>query len=195
MSSTHMGYRMDTGRLQDSIEKAMEKPGITLIKTSSTDYQQANITILDSLVNIHSLSGIYVTVNKPYTTITNLLNEKNIDPSRIFFIDAISKDRDTEIDEQDNVMFVESPQNLTDISIVLTEAVETMPDTEKFVFFDSMSILTIYNDNKTVTKFAHYLTGKMRKWNVAGVIISVEDEMNDELISHLTQFCDNVIEV
>ncbi len=35
----------------------------------------------------------------------------------------------------------------------------------------------------------------MRTWNVAGVIISVEDKMNDELIAHLVQFVDNVIQV
>jgi len=186
---------MDEDRLQDGIEEALGDNSITLMKTSSETYQATNLAIVDALVNDHELPGIYVTVNKPYTTITRLLEENDIDPGRVFFIDAISKDMDTDREDADNVIFIESPQRLTDISIVMTDAVQGMNDRERFVFFDSMSILTIYNDSKTVTKFAHYLTGKMRKWNVAGVIISVEDEMNDELISHLTQFCDNVIEI
>lgn len=186
---------MDTERLDEEIDNALERSGITLLKTSSEQYQATNLEIMRDLIEDHDLPGVYVTVNKPYGTITNLLEDNDIDTSRIFFIDAISEDLNEDPVRKENVMFVDSPQNLTDISIVLTEAVESMPDEEKFVFFDSMSVLTIYNNTDTVTKFAHYLTGKMRQWNVAGVIISVEDEMNDELISHLTQFCDHVIEV
>ncbi len=187
---------MDGKELENKIEKAPEQPGITLLKTSSEDYQAVNMAIMRSLVTDHDLPGIYVTVNKPYGTITNVLEENDIDASKIFFIDAISEDLNEEPPERrKNVMFVDSPKNLTDISIILSEAIDNMPEDEKFVFFDSMSVLTIYNDKEAVTKFAHYLTGKMRTWNVAGVIISVEDEMEHDVLTHLTQLCDNVIDV
>jgi len=187
---------MDPDELETKIEKALEESGITLLRTSSENYQKVNMAVMRSLMSDLDLRGIYVTVNKPYGTITNVLEDHNIDTSNIFFIDAISEDLNEEAPERTkNVIFVDSPQNLTDISIVLSEAIENIPTDEKFVFFDSMSVLTIYNDTNEVTKFAHYLTGKMRKWNVAGVIISVEDEMDHDIIFHLTQFCDNVIDV
>lgn len=187
---------MDQSELEEKIDKAFEQPGITLLKTSSEEYQRVNMATMKSLVTDYDLPGVYVTVNKPYATITNVLEENGIDRSRIFFIDAISEDLDEDKpSQQDNVIFIDSPQNLTDISITISKAIETMPEGKKFLFFDSMSILTIYNDNDAVNRFAHDLTGDIRTWNVAGVIISVEDEMDDDIVSHLIQFCDNTIEV
>ncbi len=139
---------MDEETLKSGIEEALEDDGITLVKTSSSRYQSTNLTIMEALVNDHGLPGVYVTVNKPYTTITRLLDDNDIDPTRLFFIDAISKDMNAKRKDEDNVIFVESPQRLTDTSIVMTEAVQGMTDKEKFVFFDSMSVLTIYNESK-----------------------------------------------
>jgi len=74
------------------------------------------------------LSGVYVAVDKPYESLTNDLENQNIETSDIFFLDAISKDqginKTNNPKDQQNVVFLESPQNLTDLSISLAEAVK-----------------------------------------------------------------------
>lgn len=184
---------MTTGSLEDKLGDALERSGITLVITSSEDYAENNSEILRFLVD-RGLKGIYVTVNKPYGVMRKMLEGVDIDVSNLFFIDAVSKDSGAELDEDsDQVMYLQSPKHLTDISIVMGEAVEQFGSGDKFIFFDSLSVLTIYNNQNTVAKFAHYLTGKMRSWDVVGVIISVKEDTDDQLLARLTQFCDNKI--
>ncbi len=169
--------------------------GIILVIAESERYVETNNTILSFLTRDLDLPGIYVTVNKPFTTLTTELDRAGIDTDNIFFIDAISRETGME-DVDGNVSFLPSPEHLTDISIAMTEAYNGMKDRAPlFLFFDSLSTLTIYHGFDTVSQFAHYLTGRLRKWEVKGIIMSIEDEADDELINQLSQFCDAVIRI
>jgi len=66
---------------------------------------------------------------------------------------------------------------------------------DRFIFFDSLSTLLVYNQSKSVTKFAHFLTGKMREWKIKGVLISLQKNTDERLIAQVSQFCDRIIEV
>ncbi len=166
---------------------------IALVIADADDYVAVNKQILEHLVGGEGLAGIYVTVNKPYSTVVKTLEDAGIDTADIFFIDAISEDTGADIEDAPNVVFLESPQGLTSLSIAISEAVENLPEGRKFVFLDSLSTLAIYNDMDTVSQFAHFLTGKMRSWNVAGTIVSLESESDADLINAVSQFCDHVI--
>jgi len=87
-------------------------------------------------------------------------------------------------------LFIGSPKNLSDISLAMDQAVTSLPGKEKFLFFDSLNTLLIYNDVKTVARFIHFLAGKMRAWKVRGIIVSLQKKGNEDLINELTQFCD-----
>lgn len=186
---------MDDEQFEEAVEDILEDGGITLVVTDAENYMEDNRRIIRR-VTASGLPGIYLTVNKPYGVMREYLEGVDVDTSRIFFIDAVSQEAgiDTAATDEDNVMFLESPRHLTDISIVLGEANKQF-DGKKFVFFDSMSILSIYNDPEMVSKFAHYLTGKLRSWDVVGIIISVHDDMDDRLLTRLHQFCDTRIDL
>jgi len=72
----------------------------------------------------------------------------------------------------------------------MDQAVRAVPAEEKFVFFDSLNTLLMYNKVTTVARFVHFLAGKMRTWKVKGIIVSLQKEKNKELIEELMQFCD-----
>lgn len=180
--------------IEEKIDGVLDQPGITLIVANPEEYLEDNRRLMKLLTD-RGLPGIYVTVNKPYDAITEFLEEDGVDTSEIFFIDAVSEGAGGSDEGLDNVMFIESPKHLTDISIVLSQANEEFGERERFLFFDSLSMLTIYNNVETVSKFAHYLTGKIRSWNAVGVIISVREDMDDQLLSRLQQFCDRTIEL
>jgi hypothetical protein len=89
-------------------------------------------------------------------------------------------------------MFIESPQHLTDISVAISEAMDAL-EGERFVLFDSMSVPEIHNKPNVVAKFGSYLTSKIRLWESLGVLISVNDDLEDELLNLLKQFADTII--
>ncbi|MDY6765775.1 MAG: ATPase domain-containing protein [Candidatus Nanohaloarchaea archaeon] len=166
---------------------------IALVVVDSEDYVETNLDIMDYLIEDRGLPGVYVTINKPYTTMQDVFAEHGISMDSVFFVDAIAKETGGELVDRDNVLYMDAPDDLTGMSIVISRAVEQMPDGQKFLFLDSLTTLTIYNTADTVSQFAHFLTGKMRSWDVAGVIMSLEEEVDEELIGKISQFCDCVL--
>ena len=175
---------------------SVKKKEIVLILSDEKKYLNTNLKVLDILTNKMDEKGIYVTVNRPFNSLTELLEKNKIKTKNIFFIDAITLTVVGEAKEVPNCLFINSPNSLTELGIALGEAFKAMKTKDdRFIFFDSLSTLLIYNQSKSVTKFAHFLTGRMREWKIKGVLISLQKNIDENLIAQVSQFCDRIIEV
>lgn len=173
--------------------KEIEDKNIVLVTVPSEAVEEVNTELL-SHINSEEGTTVYMTVAKPYSTITNILEEKDIDTSQMFFIDCITK-TNGEPSEAENCVFLR-PQALTDISIALSQAVESMPDGgEKYLVMDTLSTLMLYNERDTVGKFAHSIANKIREWGIKSVMLTLEEEADEELTSQIRQFCDSCIDI
>jgi KaiC/GvpD/RAD55 family RecA-like ATPase len=179
-------------KVGEKLEKELKnlKEYIALATVSAKDYQKTNLEIIKHLTDKENIPGVYITLNKPFKTIEKLFKDKNIDTRIIIFIDAVTKTVGGEIRKTANCLFIGSPEDLSDISIAMDQAVTAIPSKEKFVFFDSLNTLLIYNQASTVARFIHFLASKMRVWKVRGIIVSLQKEKSKELIDELMQFCD-----
>lgn len=166
---------------------------VALALVSAKNYQETNIEIIKILVDEQKTPGVYVTLNKPYKTLKKIFQQRSINLSLIIFIDSITPE--TDLKKTKECLFIGSPEKLSDILIAMDQAVRAIPSEQKFVFFDSLSTLLIYHQPGTIAKFIHFLSTKMREWNVKGIIISIESDANKELINQLTQFCDLTLEL
>jgi hypothetical protein len=70
-----------------------------------------------------------------------------------------------------------------------------IPSKNKSLFVDSISTLLIYNRAETVSKFLHFLTGKIRVLNLNGVLLSTEKELDPEFADQLEQFVDKTVDL
>ncbi|HLD06259.1 MAG TPA: hypothetical protein VJC16_01860 [Candidatus Nanoarchaeia archaeon] len=168
---------------------------VVLATVSAQKYQETNIEIIRSLTEEMNIPGVYVTLNKPYEAVKKLLLQKKVDARLIIFIDAVSRMGGGGERKTKECLFIGSPENLSDISIAMDQAVRALPSKEKFLFFDSLNTLLTYNEIPVVVKFIHFLSTKMRAWKVKGIIISLEKKKNQELIGELSQFCDLAIDL
>ena len=166
---------------------------IVSIVMPSLNYKDVNLHMLEYFVNKKQHSGVYVSVNKPFEHLLQTLESKNIDHTNLFFIDCITKKLGGEPSKRNNVKFLESPQNLTDLGIALHEFTTETGEKKKFVYIDSLSTLCIHNNMETMQKFIHYLTGKIRLWGINGIMLSLHEDMDKKLLSELSQFCDKII--
>jgi len=167
---------------------------IALIIVSASDYLKTNMDILKYLCNEKELYGIYITVNRPYESMVNIMERRGIDTDNIFFIDCISTILGDTPFREDRCLFT-SPGNLTDLAVLIDQWVRDVPTEDKFLFLDSVSTLLIYNSVGTVAKFSHFLTGKMRQWGLSGILISLEKENKPKVLEDISQFCDKIITV
>ncbi len=176
----------------DIIEKSLDGVDqyVALATVDAEHYQETNIALVHYLTAVDGTPGVYVTLNKPFNTMEAIFRRNTINTDMIIFIDAVTKTTGGNIEKTNKCLFIGSPENLSDISLAMDQAVRAIPGEKKFLFFDSLSTLLIYNKPATVAKFIHFLSGKMRMWHVKGIIISLEKESDKELLSELSQFCD-----
>src|SRR3989338_2217270 len=103
----------------------LKKGKIVLFLTSAKKYLSTNLELLDYYINKQKTFCIYVTVNRPYTSLVKIFSENKISLERVFVIDAITPAGS--VKRAGNVVFTGSPQGLTDISISASSAVESLP--------------------------------------------------------------------
>jgi len=173
----------------------LPEPFVVLFLASPIEYMAQNLELLREFVNNRSMAGIYITVNRPYASLVSLLKTEKIDTSRMFFIDLITKTLGDRPARTDNCIFMGSATNLTDLSVAISQAVSASADEKKFIFLDSLSTMLLYNEAGTISKFSHFLTSRLREWNVDGVFISLDTQSDKELTASLSQFCDRVVKV
>src|SRR3989344_5375536 len=180
--------------VKESFKKEVKslKDYLVLVTVDAKNYQKTAVDIVKSLVNEDRTPGVYVTLNKPYEIMQRILENSGIDTRLIIFIDAASR---TDTKKVGNCLYVGSAEKLSDMSVAMDQAVKALPTTEKFLIFDSLNTLAIFNKPATVARFVHFLTGKMREWKVKGVIITLEKETEPALIDELTQFSDARIDL
>ncbi|MBU0460449.1 MAG: hypothetical protein KJ597_00615 [Nanoarchaeota archaeon] len=162
---------------------------VALAIVDAEKYQETNLKIIKELIK-KSLPGVYVTLNLPYEDIKNKFIKQKVNLNNVIFIDAVTKTAGGKIKKTKDCLYIGSPKNLSDISIAMDQAIMAIPAEDKFLFFDSLSTLLLYNDVKVVAKFIHFLSGKMRIWKVKGIIISLRREKDKELINELKAYCD-----
>ena len=165
---------------------------IVLTLVNSENAEKANLALLNHLVNIKGHRGNYVTVSRPYSNIVQVLQNNNIDPNMLFFIDCISKDMRSDVDAH-NCVYIDSPQHLTDISIAVQELIDIKHG--DFLVIDSINTLSIYNDKERLMRFMHFITNKIRIHELKGVMVSLHKGTDPEMLAQLSQFCDKVIDL
>jgi len=166
------------------------KQYVALATIDAKNYHKTNLKIIKHLIDSENIPGVYVTLNKPFENMEGTLKREKIDTKMIIFIDAVTKTAGGKVEKTDKCLYIGAPDNLSDISIAMDQAVRALPSKNRFVFFDSLSTLLVYNDVSTVARFIHFLAGKMRVWKVKGIIVSLRKEKDQELINELMQFCD-----
>lgn len=167
---------------------------IALLIPSSNDVAKLNAELVTYYTTDRNALCLYVTVTRPASTIQNQLRKQGADTDNVFYIDCATPLAGSGLKRAENAVFVK-PQKLSDISISVTEALKSLPaDREKILILDTLTTLMLYNDENVVSKFAHSLVTRLRERDITGVLLTVEEETDEDVKAQLTQFCDCVIQ-
>lgn len=167
-------------------ETLNEVEGNCVVVVASTEkHSDVRKEILDYFLNGKDFKGLYLSINKPVESLIKEFKENGLDDKKILFIDGISKLVGVESDVENSVS-LKHPSALTDLSIIITE--EFKKEDRQFLFIDSISTMMVYNNEKTLAKFFHHLITTLKKCNMSGIFISL-----DEREQMITQFSDSII--
>lgn len=144
--------------------------------------------VLKIVLSLKSKIVIYVTANRSYYYLSDFFKSKGFEVSNFFFIDCTgtAQERDAK-----NCVFVNSPQNLTEISIAINELAEEVKG-DKVLLLDSLSTLLIYNDAEVIGKFSHFFINKLHLSGISTIILALESDLNKDLIMKIESMSDEV---
>ena len=109
----------------------------------------------------------------------------------ILFIDCISNQISKSEDDSKKCIFLESPQNITGLSIALNQAIKSLGK-ETTVIFDSLSTLLIYNSEEVIGRFSNAIISMMQLSNVSGLFFVLESDMDKNILNTISSFVDEV---
>lgn len=168
----------------------LEADSIVLLLPGEKSYDSALLSLLTILTR-QNLSIIYVTLNKPASTLARFFQKEKISIENIHFVDCVTSLVQPDVQGNERVLYV-NPNNLTGVSIAVNEFMDALPRPTAVVF-DSLATLLVYNSLPEVQRFSIYLINKIRLSQMRGFLLSVEAEMNPELLRALSKVCDKTI--
>jgi hypothetical protein len=180
--------------IEEIMEVLNELPDdyIIFIETSAEDSFEIS-TSLVKYFSIRNETGIILSTNRPYINLKSIFEKNNIDISKMFILDCLSKSQHAD-NPIENVTYIENLSALTDISLSIEEYINNLPG-NKFIFFDSLTTMIIHNKTHVLARFIHNIFTKMRLKGIGGVIISLQDSSNRDIKAEIAQLCDKVIKI
>ena len=183
--------------IEEDIKKQLEKlPDSTILYLNSDtkNYYRAMLATVDFLVNKLKYGGVYISSTRPVSDIRIQMEASGIPTGDIHFVDSVIYLIGGESREE-RTAYVESPSMLETIMLKLDWQLKQVSTPEKFVFFDSMNGLAVYNEEKLLMEFIHVFSNNMRMQDIYTVLISVREQTPANVDSLLRLNCDDIIEV
>ena len=163
---------------------------LSLLIISSEEYLKSIAVILKYATRKYQ-KILYISLNELYGNLTRNLDNNGISLKKFYFIDAITRTAQTNIDETDNCTFVTSPNSLVELSLAITQKIDEMePD---LIIFDSLSTLFIYENDAIAVKFTHSLIGKMKAAGCDSILTALEGDAGRKAIKDLGMFVDEFL--
>lgn len=166
-----------------------------LVLSQATAMRQTNVEIVKEVTATGATVRV-ITTNQPSMVLRRLYLQEGIDREHVRFIDAITKYAIGKVPKDaENVVFVKSPDDLTDMGIAITRILKEGGGKGVFVLFDSISTMLIYLSSTNISRFIHFVTSKLKIAGIAGVFLTVEKGLDPLLLSQLTTFVDEVVDM
>ena len=152
-------------KLEDEI-RDLQPTWIALLVTDSRKQIAVNVQVIKTLLN-KGMKGIYVTLNKPASAISSMLEEGNRTLTEgLYFVDCVTE-------------LVAGPTKRT----------------HKCIYLHPSNLTGIYGNIETMEKFVQFITSRARTFNLESVLFSIERDMDTKMLDVLSKLCDKVIEI
>lgn len=181
---------MKKGEKKLSLKKIanVNTKGVHAFFIKSENFNETKITLVKILLKKHEY-GVYVSLNNAYDRIITDLKKNDINTNTLFFIDGVSEKKCS----ANNCVSLMGNKSLTALSIVMTEVCKNTKI--KFLIFDSVTTLFLYNKADMIERFMYYFINKMKNLEMTRVLLLIDEKQSNELLPILTQSCDTCLRI
>lgn len=129
--------------------------------------------------------GVYVSLIRPGDETVNELKSRRVNLEDWFVVDVSNKSK------HDRVISIPSAEAVTELSIVISQSLQSFESHKSVLVFEGLSALVTANGLPIVQRFVQFLIGKLRSWDVDAHIIASTD-LDSSMLVILKQLCDSV---
>lgn len=163
---------------------------VIVLLVPNKDYSN---TLINFIKSLPKQPICYVTINKSYDALVSLLHEKNVDDSRFFFIDCVTKTIVEPKSTPKNCIYIPSPKDLTGISLAIAKVIKT---NSPLIIVDSLSTLAVYHSENVLTHFSYDLISKAGMNSKVCLVLSIADaDRQKDFAQKIEMKADKVIEL
>lgn len=138
---------------------------------------------------------VFVSADRPYTSILQSLQAEGVDADAMHFIDAVSSmNGAAPTIRPSNVTFLPSPTMLEMLAMRIEQVAQRIGGAAHVVV-DSLDTLSLYNGAQPVQEFSHYLANRLRSHGVPGDFVLRDGPASRALLELVVSFCDDRIEL
>lgn len=152
-----------------------------LVITDFRRYEGAVVKLCKRLAEDYGAIG-YVTLNKSYRALGEVLEREGIDTAKFYFLDSITP-KVLRTGPTDRCTYIKSIEDLNAFSDILLNTIK-LKDIEVLVF-DSVSSFLIFVDEKGVMKFFAYLLPFLERLGVDAALIVLEDDLQNPAVKQI----------
>ena len=171
---------------------------LIMVTSPPEEYVTTILSVLKHVVTPETI-GVYISVNKPYFSLTEIMKAQKIPTANMYFLDCASGLMGKTPQELERTYILSGPTNLTELSITLSTLLSSDKlkgkESQTILFLDSISTFLIYNDANVVARFLHTIAGRVRTHNIRGVFFSLHDDITKGPIASTVQFHDKVLRI
>ena len=182
----------EAGLLSNNGKKlnVLDASGAHLFLSTVSNCNNTISKILAEVISEKKQDGIYVSLNKECDMIRKKYIKRGMDTSLIYYIETSPHPKDHSCV---NCLHISSPYALTELSLAINTLLAS--GNFKFLIFDSLDTLEIYQDSRIIEQFIRYLAVMLHKYNIVGIILASDGKNKSKLLLSVMHLCDDVTEL
>lgn len=194
------GYLLGIKEIDDIMDEIRGGSNIMMLGPPMSGKEDIINTIVYNGIKKND-SAIVVSTHESGERVFDWFERNNLDISdaNIGVVDCVTKTFGMGAADTKNIKRVSSPVDLTGIGVKISQFFEeflvrkNIPNTRFCI--NSLSTILMYSNIKTVFRFIHVFTGRIKAANALGIYV-IEDEIHDpQTIATLKQLFDGMIEI
>ena len=165
-----------------------------LLELAAESYLEIIIKTLKKLQK-KGLSGVYVSIQRPFKNISSLLKKQGIGLNKLIFIDVASAVSKETPEKCKGCVHVSSELDVDELVRVLYTSLETMKS-KKFIFIDSLTTFALHKPISETLRFSEFLMRQIKDRKDIVLILNVANDLSqNKFIQDVVAHADKTIEV
>ena len=135
---------------------------VVMMEHPADCYFSANLEMIKQLLD-QGYKGVYISFQRPFSNVKQLLTDSNIDIDQLSFIDAASAlSGETQITDN-HLININEQIAVDDLVRAVYTSLDHLNGEKKFIFIDSLTTITLYKPLSETMRFSEFLVSTVKK--------------------------------